>query len=217
MEALKVLHIALRGGVDTANYISRKLGIGLGETTPDHHNEWAGTNWISFELNDDSLMRFLGPRRYFGVQNPDVADDLRSWYDESERQFGAGRIRSGESGLPAGENVALVDQLGGEPGYGNWVAFRPPAALALDESNPVSPTLRLADGRPFTFIAATAGLPMGRARARRDPDVLRARDPHVCLHVRLVVSAGSVGIGQRETLNPCASPWPSSPPPPSPR
>ena len=58
-------------------------------------------------------MRFLGPRRYFGVQNPDVADDLRSWYDESERQFGAGRIRSGESGLPAGENVALVDQLGG--------------------------------------------------------------------------------------------------------
>ena len=131
----------------------------LGETTPDHHNEWAGTNWISFELNDDSLMRFLGPRRYFGVQNPDVADDLRSWYDESERQFGAGRIRSGESGLPAGENVALVDQLGGEPGYGNWVAFRPPAALALDESNPVSPTLRLADGRPFTFIAATAGYP----------------------------------------------------------
>ena len=98
----------------------------LGETTPDHHNEWAGTNWISFELNDDSLMRFLGPRRYFGVQNPDVADDLRSWYDESERQFGAGRIRSGESGLPAGENVALVDQLGGEPGYGNWVAFRLP-------------------------------------------------------------------------------------------
>ena len=49
--------------------------------------------------------------------------------------------------------------MGGEPGYGNWVAFRPPAALALDESNPVSPTLRLADGRPFTFIAATAGYP----------------------------------------------------------
>ncbi|CUA86990.1 MULTISPECIES: NADH-quinone oxidoreductase subunit NuoE [Gulbenkiania] len=29
------LPCALRGGVDTANYISRKLGIGLGETTPD--------------------------------------------------------------------------------------------------------------------------------------------------------------------------------------
>ena len=36
---------------------------------------------------------------------------------------------------------------GGRERYAAGCAFRPPAALALDESNPVSPTLRLADGR----------------------------------------------------------------------
>lgn len=102
----------------------------LGETTPDHHNEWAGTNWISFELNDDSLMRFLGPRRYFGVQNPDVADDLRSWYDESERQFGAGRSAPASRACRPARTLHWSISWVGEPGYGNWVAFRPPAALA---------------------------------------------------------------------------------------
>lgn len=57
-----------------------------------------------------------------------------------------------------GTDLALVDQLGGDAGFGNWAEFPPPAAFRLDTDG-ASPVLTLADGRPFRFVAATAGYP----------------------------------------------------------
>ena len=94
-------------------------------------------------------------------------------YARAEKEFAGakarwaslGRLVWGAEADPAqhrdgwGSDIELLNQLGGEPGYGNWASFPPPAAFTLDESDPVSPVLRLTDGRPFTFVGATAGYP----------------------------------------------------------
>jgi hypothetical protein len=138
----------------------------LGETTTAHHDDHTGENWLSFRVEDDGRYRFLGDRRFFSV------DDHADLYTQAAAEFAGTKVRYARAGAlvwgdeidPAqqrdgwGTDIALVDQFGGDPGYGNWVAT-PPAAFTLDQTGPATPVLRLADGRPFTFIAATAGYP----------------------------------------------------------
>ncbi|MBP6995749.1 MAG: hypothetical protein KBB39_06390 [Phycicoccus sp.] len=152
----------------------------LGETTARHHGEHERENWIAFHLQDDGRYRFLGDRRYFAIEKLEASDapgaDLagyRALYAEAEAEYVGTRARYARHGIlgwgdPSdrtrlradwGSDLPLLDQLGGQPGYGNWTGDPPPAAFALDESDDTSPVLRLADGRPFTFIAATSGYP----------------------------------------------------------
>src|SRR5690606_22356322 len=51
--------------------------------------------------------------------------------------------------------------------------------------DPLTPVLRLVDGRPFAFVGCTAGYPWREQGGRRDPAVLRTRDPHRGAHLRL--------------------------------
>jgi hypothetical protein len=138
----------------------------LGDTTTDHHDDHTGENWISFRVDDDGRYRFLGSRQYFAVE------DNTELYTRAATEFAGTKVRYATAGAlvwgdeddPArqrdgwGTDIAIVDQFGGDPGYGNWVGT-PPAAFTLDRTDPVTPVLRLADGRPFTFVAATAGYP----------------------------------------------------------
>lgn len=138
----------------------------LGDTTTAHHDAHTGENWISFHVEDDGRYRFLGNREYFAVaDNADLyAQAAAEFAGTKVRYARVGALVWGDENDPAeqrdgwGTDIALVDQFGGDPGYGNWVAT-PPAAFTLDQTGPVTPVLRLADGRPFTFIAATAGYP----------------------------------------------------------
>lgn len=149
----------------------------LGEATTAHHNEYTGVNWISFHLDDASRYRFLGERRYFEAEDAAASGssipELAAHYAQAETEYEGTRARWerlralvwGDEDDPTqqrdgwGTDIALVDRLGGDPGWGNWTSYPPPPALRLDQSEPVKPVLRLADGRPFTFVAATAGYP----------------------------------------------------------
>lgn len=151
----------------------------LGEATVEHHDDHANENWLSFRVEDDGRYRFLGSRRYFELEDleasgapPRELANRRELYAAADAEFEGTRTRYARVGALVwgderdptrqragwGTDIALVDQLGGEPGYGNWVAT-PPSAFTIDRSDPVAPVLRLADGRPFTFVAATSGYP----------------------------------------------------------
>lgn len=150
----------------------------LGDATAAHHDDYAAENWVSFRVELDGRYRFLGSPRFFELEDREAAGesdpgDLRGLYAAAEAQLAGARARWRRLGAlvwgdpvdPSlqregwGTDIALVDQLGGDPGYGNWAAFPPPAAVTLDRSDPSTPTLRLADGRPFAFVGSTAGYP----------------------------------------------------------
>ncbi|EWS81376.1 hypothetical protein BF93_17330 [Brachybacterium phenoliresistens] len=159
----------------------------LGEETAAHHDAHAGTNWISLRQQADGRWRYLGARELFALEGLEGLEargeaampGLRHHYAEAEAEIAGARARWDRLGAlvwgdeedPSqqragwGTDFALVDQLGGEPGYGNWAGFPPPPAYILDESDPVTPVLRLRDGRPFVFLAATAGTPWRGAGA----------------------------------------------------
>ena len=141
----------------------------LGEETEAHFNDWAGLNWLSFRLDETGRLHFLGDRQLFDPHNPDLAEH----YEQANRHFAGTRVRVAREGvLSFGDHtnpeqsrpgwttdLAIVDQLGGDPGYGNWVDFPPPPALRLDQTDASTPVLRLADGTAFQFVAATSGYP----------------------------------------------------------
>ncbi|MFD5226222.1 hypothetical protein ACFWHT_11435 [Microbacterium sp. NPDC058342] len=156
----------------------------LGQETDAHHDEHAGENWITFRLGDDDRYTFLGHPRFFRIEDAEasgeaLSQELRQLYAEAESDIAGARTRWERLGAlvwgteedPSvqregwGADLPLVDALGGEPGYGNWASFPPPPSVRLDESDTVSPVLRLSDGRPFTFVAATAGYPWRRQGA----------------------------------------------------
>lgn len=138
----------------------------LGDTTTEHHDDHTGENWLSFRVEDDGRYRFLGSRQFFAVE------DNADLYTQAAAEFAGAKVRYARAGALVwgdeddptlqregwGTDIAIVDQFGGEPGYGNWVGT-PPTAFRLDQTDPGTPVLRLADGRPFTFIAVTAGYP----------------------------------------------------------
>ena len=153
----------------------------LGGDTVEHHDEFACENWISFRVEPDGHYRYLGQRELFALEAGEGAEsagadepvELREFYAEAEAEFAAARVRWerldklvwGDEEDPTrpregwDTDIAILDQLGGEPGYGNWTSFPPPAAFRLDESDPLTPVLRLVDGRPFAFVGCTAGYP----------------------------------------------------------
>lgn len=144
----------------------------LGEETAEHHGEHVTENWISFHVDERGRCRFLGDRRFFEIERRET-EALTALYADATAQFEGTRVRYADLGALVwgdkedptrqragwGTDIALVDKFGGDPGYGNWASFPPPPAFTLDEDDPETPTLRLADGRPFTFVAATAGYP----------------------------------------------------------
>lgn len=145
----------------------------LGEDSPEHASGFARENWLTFRL-ENGRYRYLGERELFQRENPTAPQGgLAEHYERAEAEFAAAKRRWDRIGhltwgdkddlervRPGWEGpTSIIDQLGGEPGYGNWASFPPPAALRLDETDEISPTLRLADGRPFSFIGATAGYP----------------------------------------------------------
>lgn len=174
---LSALDASWAGRVHLLSPVEPEDGL-LGERTTKDHDDFATENWISFHLDDESRYRFLGQRRFFEIEALEASESLDaaalvSLYGRAEAEFSGTRARWerlgalvwGDRDDPTrqregwGTDLALVDQLGGESGYGNWTAYPPPKAFVLDESDEASPVLRLADGRPFTFVAATSGYP----------------------------------------------------------
>lgn len=162
----------LSGTVYLVNPIEPFDGL-LGENTQAHANEFTGLNWISFQLDGAGRYSFLGvPALFEALTAQPTGADLAEFYTAADAEFAATKVRWHKYGtLTWGDyedptvrrknwgEPALVDQLGGDPGWGNWTSFPPPAAFQLDETNRTTPVLRFADGRPFVFIARTAGYP----------------------------------------------------------
>lgn len=130
--------------------------------------------WLTFRMQDDERWRFVGDVRVLAVAD-DAArgdDEAVVRIEEANADFNACRGRWQRYGILSfgdrddpnrlraeATSVPLIDQFGGTPPNGNWVVGTPPAGLELDESDTDVPVLRLADGRPFHFIAATSGYP----------------------------------------------------------
>jgi hypothetical protein len=147
----------------------------LGDRTLSAHDAFAGSNWITFRRGEAGCWRFLGQRQYFEIEQPGAETniELLKHYAAAEVQIAATRLRWERDGaLTWGDHddptlvregsrsdLALIDGLGGQATGGNWTSYGPPATLQLDETDDATPVLRLADGRPFTFIAWTPGYP----------------------------------------------------------
>ena len=175
---LSAIDPALTARVPVLSPVEPEDGL-LGESTERYHDDHAGMNWVTFRLDGDGRIRFLGGRGFFEIEACELdgtrpPDGLHAWYADAERQFAGTRARweahsvvaygrrDDPSRLRDGAttvSLPVLDQLGGEPGYGNWASFPPPASLRLDESSDISPVLRLVDGRPFAFVCATSGYP----------------------------------------------------------
>lgn len=125
----------------------------------------ATSNWLLFRMDDDGLLRLLGGEENLVPDEASLADARADFEASKERWKRYGALVWGDAADPTrrregwGHDIALIDQLGGETGYGNWTAFAPPAGLRLDESDATSPVLRFNDGRPFRFVARTAATP----------------------------------------------------------
>lgn len=136
----------------------------------DGSDQDSAANWLLFRVEDDGRYRLRGNRDLLddgparAAASPVHADAHAQLAGSRARWERYGALVWGDTDDPTrrrdgwGTDIAVVDQLGGDPGHGNWTAFAPPAPLALDTAGAV-PVLRLDDGRPFTFVAATAGYP----------------------------------------------------------
>lgn len=170
---LSALEPSWSGRVHLLSPVEPEDGL-LGDGTEAHHDGHAGENWISFRLREDGRYEFLGRRGYFAIEDPDaVPEGLEDFYAASAAEYEGARVRWTQLGRLTwpdrhdptrtregwDADIPVLDMLGGEPGYGNWASYAPPAAFQLDESDDATPVLRLADGRPFTFIGATSGYP----------------------------------------------------------
>ena len=147
----------------------------LGDHTLSAHDAFAGMSWITFRRDEAGRWRFLGQRSYFEIEQPGAETniELLKHYAAAEVQIAGTRLRWERDGaLTWGDrddparvrkgsrgDIALIDTLGGAAGGGNWTSYGPPASLQLDKTDAVTPVVRLADGRPFTFIAWTPGYP----------------------------------------------------------
>ncbi|GAB3756434.1 hypothetical protein GCM10027591_05660 [Zhihengliuella somnathii] len=123
------------------------------------------SNWLVFDVDEHGLFRLRDAEDRFTAGAGHAAGASGEFAATKARWERYGGLVWGDASDPTtkrdgwGEDIALVDQLGGEPGHGNWTAFAPPAGLRLDESDPASAVLKYDDGRPFRFVARTAGYP----------------------------------------------------------
>ena len=164
-----------RGAVHLLSPVEPEDGL-LGEERRDAASDTAGVNWLSFHVDEMGRYRFLGDRRLFQREDQpdtDTAEEIRLLYAEADAQFSAGKTRWerlsalvwGDREDPTrqrdgwGTDIALIEQLGGDPGAGNWTAIAPPPAYRLLVSDSGLAEVTLADGRPFRFVASTAGYP----------------------------------------------------------
>ncbi|WP_349829332.1 hypothetical protein [Brevibacterium litoralis] len=129
-------------------------------------------NWLLFRADEAGRYRFLGDPEVLTADPSHVERANAEFAGSSARYRRLHTLTFGDHDDPTrvrdgwGTDLPAVDRLGGGPGWGNWTAFGPPAALRLDEPGggpgddpDAGPTLRLADGRAFHFVAATAGYP----------------------------------------------------------
>ncbi|WP_279367311.1 hypothetical protein [Microbacterium testaceum] len=130
--------------------------------------------WLTFRMQEDGRWRFVGDVRVLAVA-ADAArgdDEAVARIAEVNADFAACRGRWQQYGIlswgdpddpmrprAGAASSPLIDQFGGTPPDGNWVVGTLPAGIELDESDADVPVLRLFDGRPFHFIAATSGYP----------------------------------------------------------
>lgn len=154
--------------------VEREGGL-LGGHLPAPPDAWSAVNWLAFHIEDDGRWRLLGDRSVFEIETvgDDVPAALTAFYADAEADLAASRERwrvhgvlaSGDFGDPtrprAGSEGGFpaVERLGGDTPNGNWVVEPPPAAVVLEAPDAGAPVLRLADGRPFRFVAATPGYP----------------------------------------------------------
>ncbi|MDQ0426956.1 hypothetical protein [Cellulomonas iranensis] len=136
---------------------------------------WSAVNWLAFRIEDDGRWRLLSDRSVFEIETvgDDVPVALGAFYADAEADLAASRERWRVHGVLAGgdfgdptrpragseEGFPVVERLGGDTPTGNWVVEPPPAAVVLEAPDAGEPVLRLADGRPFRFVAATPGYP----------------------------------------------------------
>ncbi|WP_313300685.1 enolase [Stenotrophomonas sp.] len=147
----------------------------IGDNTEEHHNEFTGSNWISFELTDDNRMRFLGNEGYFqgdAVEDEDArahSAEMRGSHAKAQAYFQQhGRLASYSrygDGKP-GEQ-AWLDALGGAISYGNWTETAEiPTAFGISILPPMHDRDRTPDmedvtitrnGNKFFAVAEVAG------------------------------------------------------------
>jgi hypothetical protein len=151
----------------------------IGDHTSGFHDEYCSENWISFRLDEDNRYTFLGQQRYFLLesdQQPSQAEWMRDEllkhyaieeksYIESQQRYAMHgglyspkRFKPLEKYDPTAAPFAILDQLGGAVGWGNWTGFPPPpAAFTIDTSDDDDIKLFTRDGERLQFIAAVPG------------------------------------------------------------
>ena len=182
---LSAIDPAWRGALHLVTPLEPDAGY-VGEDTSDAHNAFTRENWLAFRREPDGHYRFLGERDYFLLERPapdvDSADirayqaarqaDLEAHYAVQRASFEASKARYATYGMltyadsadPLKRNNwgegAILDQLGGVTGFGNWTDCPEiPAAFRMDTEDMENVFPRLGDGRPFRFIASVAGYP----------------------------------------------------------
>ncbi|WP_110241042.1 hypothetical protein [Nocardioides gilvus] len=129
----------------------------VGEETEEFHDEHAGDAWMALRLEEDGRLRFLGKRQYFLHELLRERGDLRG--SQVEDHYGCDALSRAEftrrwrSGERDEEELFI---LGGDLYEGNWTAVEPPRAYRYVEPNDEgTPSVTLADGRPFRLVGET--------------------------------------------------------------
>ena len=152
----------------------------VGDHTGAAHNACTRENWLAFRLDADDRYRFLGERGYFLLEHAvgdapvdaDLHAEMQAHYAVQQASYEASIQRYRRYGVltyPEADdpltrsdwdNGCVLQQLGGTTGYGNWTDCPTvPDAFVMDTADPDNVFPRMRDGRPFRFIASTAGYP----------------------------------------------------------
>lgn len=149
----------------------------IGEHTEAAHTEFCRTNWLAFRLHPDHRYEFLAAEDYFQAAcEPDNAS-LTEHLREQKQSFA--EYRAEWNADPHAADTVLINRLGGAIEEGNWThnetapsafsydtdaryydADTPPhqAKELLQQKIDGTDEVRIAyQGRPFHFIASTAG------------------------------------------------------------
>ncbi len=175
---LSIVNPAWSGWIHLISPIEPYEGY-IGDHSAQFHNEYVRENWISFSLDPDGCYRFLGDKRYFLLETDDaqtvpewLRPELEKHYLKQQisyeaaihrfRQYGGlyqpRRFKPLEKADWAIEPMTLLDQIGGQVGWGNWTGCPPiPSAFALNTEDDDHVFPMMANGDHFTFIAAVPG------------------------------------------------------------
>jgi hypothetical protein len=152
----------------------------LGEYTTAFHNDALSVNWLAFECEPDGRYRLAGDLRYFAradesfvepwpgylAEAHEIAGEERAAHDAARYRYGrdgALSVARRDDPLERDEGgkypLALVDQIGGPVGAGNWAESVPDGWFAggFDAIDPDDVRLVDAAGRPIVFVAGVPG------------------------------------------------------------